>query len=799
MSLQVWMPLNGDLHNQGLSNLIFTNVNSNYTTIDNNGKIGKCYTNNSHTEGGLVSNTTINLGQKQSMFCWFKFTDLVSTSSLGGNLVSQHRYSSNQGLGISIKYVSSTTGYLSVNTGDGSNRTYNTYCGTTLLQANTWYHGGFTYDNGTMKIYVNGICEKTVDIGTQSVPADYLVVFAWSLNSTSGSGVFGNYKLQGSLNDVRVYNHCLSEGEIKRLARGLVVHYPLNNNGLGNENLYGYGSDCTSVASLNQSTNKFTVVTEDGHVCAHASGALQTTAYLQSQIPFTPKPLEYITFSAYVKIKNIVRGTTNPMCEFYFSGQTIDGAWRSVNYIKWTKDGVEVPHTAIGFDNTGSFNMNDGKWHYVTATVQFLNYNYTSDCRPSIYLRDCTGDMYVHHIKYERGQVATPWCESSYANLVFATPNDHTIYVEPDGSRWLRIFHHNNPVSTLFASTDDFANGFYKDTNRWYRIENICGMVSQWEFMVKQKPTSDGTESKYRWVQTKNPIVATHDDVSPSAVTRITTSGYTDGTYGGLYKSATGRTRLTIANGVANNWWGAMGAWTDYSGGIPGYPQIKVTTGYIDLYIRIDNLSFNETEYDISGFGNNGIRTGIFTWSSDTPKYNVSTIFQNNSSITTSAILGSTNRYQQLTFAAWIKRTSNDTTDRFYWKSTAFTTGISTYDSISNYFDIRWNHATTDSASQHRWINNIMPQNTWVYVTWVFNSGVWSFYKDGVLVSTRNDSSTGTYIYGDISQSSNNNWIGNVSDVRIYATALSADDIKSLYQNCATIGPDGIIYGQIRN
>jgi hypothetical protein len=67
------------------------------------------------------------------MFCWFKFTSLNSSSSLGGNLVSQHRYASNAGMGISIKYVSSTTGYLSVNTGNGSSRTYNTYCGTTLL------------------------------------------------------------------------------------------------------------------------------------------------------------------------------------------------------------------------------------------------------------------------------------------------------------------------------------------------------------------------------------------------------------------------------------------------------------------------------------------------------------------------------------------------------------------------------------------------------------------------------------------------------------------------------------------
>jgi len=43
MSLQVWLPLNGDLHNQGiLGNLNFTKIGESGTIIDTNeGKIGK--------------------------------------------------------------------------------------------------------------------------------------------------------------------------------------------------------------------------------------------------------------------------------------------------------------------------------------------------------------------------------------------------------------------------------------------------------------------------------------------------------------------------------------------------------------------------------------------------------------------------------------------------------------------------------------------------------------------------------------------------------------------------------------
>lgn len=236
MSLQIWLPLNGNLKNKGCSDLTFSVVSTN-TTVNSSGKIGSCYSNDSFTAGGIYSNTTINLGQNQSMFCWFKFTSLNSSSTLGGGLVSQHRHTNNTGMGITIKYVSSTTGYLSVNTGTGSSRTYNTYCGTTLLQANTWYHGGYTYDGSTIRIYVNGVCEKEQAYTGMSVPADYITAFCWSFNTTSGSTPYTNYKFNGYLNDVRIYNHTLSLAEIKELSKGLVVHYKLDNDGRGNDNL----------------------------------------------------------------------------------------------------------------------------------------------------------------------------------------------------------------------------------------------------------------------------------------------------------------------------------------------------------------------------------------------------------------------------------------------------------------------------------------------------------------------------------------------------------------------------------
>lgn len=239
MSLQVWLPLNGNLNNQGLSDLSFSILSSN-TVLADSGKIGKTYSNNSFTNGGLVSNKQINLGTKQSMFCWMKFSSLNSGSSLGGGLVSQHRYANNTGMGITIKYVSSTTGYISVNTGTGSARTYNTYCGKTLLQANTWYHVGYTYDGSNIRLYVNGILEATHAFTGMSVPSDYISVYCWSMeNSTIDSAVHTNYRFNGAINDVRLYDHCLSAKEIKEISKGLVLHYKLDNIYNTNPNKYG--------------------------------------------------------------------------------------------------------------------------------------------------------------------------------------------------------------------------------------------------------------------------------------------------------------------------------------------------------------------------------------------------------------------------------------------------------------------------------------------------------------------------------------------------------------------------------
>ncbi len=223
MSLLVWLPLNGNLNNQGLSNITFSNTEGSTVIEDSDGKIGHCYKRTSKaTAGKIISDSTINLTGDLSMCCWAKVTDAVVNTANG--LISNHSHNDKTGFGITVKYVSDTDFRMSCNSGDGTNRTFHTYYGTTNIK-DKWCHLCLTYDNTAhiFKLYVNGVCENTVSY-TNASKDDYLLLFDWSTTFYSDS-----YKPACCLNDVRIYDNCLSQKEVSELAKGLVLHYKLNN------------------------------------------------------------------------------------------------------------------------------------------------------------------------------------------------------------------------------------------------------------------------------------------------------------------------------------------------------------------------------------------------------------------------------------------------------------------------------------------------------------------------------------------------------------------------------------------
>lgn len=254
MSLVAWWPLHKDLNNliDFENPLVVANGTSN--VFYQYGKIGGCRRNSSNTTGTLRSTKKMNLGRKQSMFCWI-YMESVFTSSYLNAIMGQHRYQNPCGLGLTVRAVDSSSGYVSMNTGstasgtgssstNGGYRTYNNYRGSTTLNINKWYHLGYTYDNGTICLYVNGE-KETIYVGDTSqnvkeyydnhlnkakIVEDFFGAFMWSFSSATvgDTGVHGNYDPKAMINDIRVYDHALSAKEVKEIYKTKIVDYCFN-------------------------------------------------------------------------------------------------------------------------------------------------------------------------------------------------------------------------------------------------------------------------------------------------------------------------------------------------------------------------------------------------------------------------------------------------------------------------------------------------------------------------------------------------------------------------------------------
>ena len=222
------------------------------------------------------------------------------------------------------------------------------------------------------------------------------------------------------------------------------------------------------------------------------------------------------------------------------------------------------------------------------------------------------------------------------------------------------------------------------------------------------------------------------------------------------------------------------------------------------------------TEYDCSGFCNDGTRIGSLGWTSDTPKYQVSTEFNG-----TNATIDCGNAWHsqgslELTFSAWVYVDDWGSGNTNYYLSSQQTGGIILQSlATSNNIRARIHAYTAADLSTYSYYqadctyaDTGISGSGWHMLTGVYTTSSIKLYIDGILKKTTSLTTYGIHFNNTahmfLAAESAGTTYSNlcnckISDVRIYATALSANDVKSLYQNCATIDPDGTIRGQIRS
>lgn len=193
MSLIAWYPLNGDTLDYSGNQLHATN---NGTTIDNNGKIGKTYLFNG-SNNNILTPLNSNMFNQVSISFWvYNYNaggvGLIGTHS-GGRTLNFYRYPTLN------DFHWSTQGSGGVDAG--------------VLPFNKWTHITVVCDGSSLKRYYNGVY--------YGVTAGGVARNASAIYIGSNDSGYSNVKL----NDIRIYDHALSEKEIVELQKPKVLHY----------------------------------------------------------------------------------------------------------------------------------------------------------------------------------------------------------------------------------------------------------------------------------------------------------------------------------------------------------------------------------------------------------------------------------------------------------------------------------------------------------------------------------------------------------------------------------------------
>lgn len=241
MSLQVWLPLTSDLHNQGLSDYSISMFRGT-ETYNANGKLGKCfYANGVNTIKILNIIPDFYNYTAYSISAWF-YIEARNTSHSGSAIISAGNWNS-QVINLAVSDWSSDHYTLLRISGTSWGKTYSYN-----FNLNTWYHVVVSCDGSKTYAYVNGVLigDTQPSFLPSSIEGNDIAI--------GGATYYSGMQFFGRINDVRIYNHCLSQKEIKEISKGLVAHYTL-----GDSYLEGTTNLCNTLSNscYNGATKKY--------------------------------------------------------------------------------------------------------------------------------------------------------------------------------------------------------------------------------------------------------------------------------------------------------------------------------------------------------------------------------------------------------------------------------------------------------------------------------------------------------------------------------------------------------------
>ena len=372
MSLRVWLPLTKDLRNQGLDNVTVTNYGA---TLDNNGKLGKCYYFDGTDDRITVSG--LSLPNVWSYSCWIysatssrNWEAVIMLNSTGGDSDLQ------------LGFYTNPNGKVIQNSANGQ---YNASISWTY---GVWHHFCGTFNGSDLKTYIDGILVNTKTITASLLSRTNLTIGARSINTANTTA---NTFFQGRLNDVRIYDHYLSPMEVKELSKGLILHYPLNRGGFGNENLL----------------SRYVVPGQAAPTSTAAGGRTTWLGDYKITIPATENA------DTYFRLFTTKQLTTNAT---YTISCNVEGLLSGSYY--------RFPLYAQGNTAMGVLNLDHNGLCSLTFTMTYGTQTAATGANGETvyicFMDDSTraiasgqGAITISNFKLEEGSIATPWCPNS--------------------------------------------------------------------------------------------------------------------------------------------------------------------------------------------------------------------------------------------------------------------------------------------------------------------------------------------------------------------------------------------------
>ena len=780
MSLQIWLPLDKDLKNYGIANVTMTNSNA---TLTDGGRFGGKYLSAGTLTIPAASSATIFNRDHMSFAFWLYPVGTSSNGTMMGQssmnvgdnrMYTIFQYSTPNGLHLSWQDETSSSAFLSGLWGD-------------FFPADTWTHCCVTYNGSKAIIYRNG---------TQYATA----------NGASNRAVFNyNYPISGSsirkLNDIRIYDEVLSPELVKSLARvpqpkELQLWMPMTKD-LRNQGL----KHCTPVGN---------------NVTLDTTGKLGGSYYFSGT-------------SSYID---------TGFKEDFGTGDFTITAWVKLTSSSKTYQPI-ISNKGTGAASVGCaiyFNHNQQKFLWSTADGSSGSEIWTSDTFSNIYdkwthvimVRETGASRYGYfYINGERKEL------TGNPSIKNVTNNTYNMMIGDLGNHGGASYLWTGNIADVrmynYAISAEEAKELSQGLVLHYPLSDSYIQQRLWSSSGVSSTKSLTTSNTYVYsIPTNTVFLTSGKQYTTAAEVRVNQDGISfgfdsnctdkDGVYPGNDQAQTVNYATSYTGNLPKNEWVPVWLTTTVKSdaGNPYYHHgflFKTVSGTIDTLCEVRNVEVYEGAerfrrgilpvdgivHDISGFDNDGEAIGSILCVSDTPRYlyccklntsnpTVRHYYDDSSYIRGDISLATPN---ELTITFWSNVHGSYDTGVHGVVATSNNSALVPTDYNTTAIHNR-DGGLESKASDGTYINGIgsvFLKDAWHHYALVYNGQTWSTYRDGALYSSKGFDSAKTLvtisqIYFGYSQAGGLGRAndGYYSDIRVYVTALSANDILALYQ-----------------